>query len=287
MVLFFIYIAPSSIKMKNYYQIQIALKNKPSSDILVAQLTNCGFEGFEESDEFLYAFISEKEFDASSFEEIITVNKLEYTKHIIEEKNWNEIWEKSFDPVVVEDFCAIRASFHKPIQNTLHEIIITPKMSFGTGHHATTFLMLKAISTLDCKEKSILDFGTGTAVLAIIAEKCGAKNIVAIDNDDWSISNAKENIIENQCQYISLYKAESLEKTGVFHIILANINKNIITRHFGRFQQHLKQEGVLIISGLLAADYSEMERLANKNGFSVKSVLEKEDWICLILCLAH
>ncbi|MBS1975634.1 MAG: 50S ribosomal protein L11 methyltransferase, partial [Bacteroidetes bacterium] len=231
----------------------------------------------------LNAYISEKAFDDSSFEEILAANHIAYTKNIIPEKNWNEEWERSFEPVTVDDFCAVRASFHQPVKTTKLEIIITPKMSFGTGHHATTYLMIKALSTMDCSEKTVLDFGTGTGVLAILSEKCGAKKIVALDNDEWSISNAKENIAENFCSNICLEKAASLEKYGVFNIILANINKNVIIQHFLDFKQHLMPGGVLILSGLLAIDYIDIELYAKQNSFIISGFIQKEDWICLIL----
>ncbi|HLK30965.1 MAG TPA: 50S ribosomal protein L11 methyltransferase [Puia sp.] len=269
--------------MKNYIQIKIELKDSSLADILIAQLSECGFEGFEEGENYLNAFINEKEFDEEAINKIISDNGLAYTKSIIAEKNWNEEWEKSFDPVLVEDFCAIRASFHQPIKNVNHEIIITPKMSFGTGHHATTYLMIQAISKIDFKEKSVLDFGTGTGVLSILAEKCEAKEILAIDNDDWSVENAKENIAENDCSKIVLQKADSLTETGKPDIILANINKHIILLHFSSFQQHLEKDGVLILSGLLSSDYADIELAANQNHFQIVSKSEKDSWICLSL----
>jgi ribosomal protein L11 methyltransferase len=268
-------------KMKNYLQIKIELKENSFTDILIAQLSECGFEGFEEGENYLNAFINEKDFDEGSLTKIISTNGLAYTKTILAEKNWNEEWEKSFEPVIVDDFCAIRASFHQPIKNVTHEIIITPKMSFGTGHHATTYLMLQAIDKIDCEKKSVLDFGTGTGVLSILAEKCGAENILAIDNDDWSIENAIENIKENNCSRIVVQKADSLTHANSFDILFANINKNIILQHFSSFQQHLEKDGVLILSGLLSSDYADIELAANQNHFQIVSKSEKSNWICL------
>ena len=127
-----------------------------------------------------------------------------FSETTIEETNWNQVWESSFEPVVVDDFVAVRADFHEPIKGIKHEIVITPKMSFGTGHHATTYMMLEQMGKLDFKDKRVLDFGTGTGVLAILAEKMGAKKIIAIDNDEWSIENANENIKRNNCVAVEL-----------------------------------------------------------------------------------
>jgi ribosomal protein L11 methyltransferase len=269
--------------MGAYIKITFELKDNSLSDILVAQLSQCGFEGFEERPDSLDAFISEERLSIEDLEKIIFANGLAYTKTLIPPKNWNEEWEKNFEPVIVDDFCGIRASFHPPFTGLRHDIVITPKMSFGTGHHATTFLMIRAISTIDCKGKKMLDFGTGTGVLAILAKKCGAKKIVAIDNDDWSIENAAENIWENDCSKIILIKDNSIAQTGNFEIILANISKNVILHHLPSFRQHLTDSGVLILSGLLDKDYDEIEKEARYNNFRVFSKREKENWICLIL----
>jgi len=252
-------------------------------DILIAQLSECGFEGFEEEPNSLNAFINEEKFSDADLEKIIATNGVAYTKTVIAPKNWNEEWEKNFEPVMIENFCGIRASFHPPFVGLTHEIIITPKMSFGTGHHASTYLMIKAISTIDCKEKTVLDFGTGTGVLAILAEKCGAKKITAIDNDDWSIENAAENIEENCCSKIALQKNAAIKQALSFDIILANINKNIILEHLSSFRQHLADDGVLLLSGLLSTDYFDIENEAHRNNFHIQSKLEKENWICLAL----
>jgi ribosomal protein L11 methyltransferase len=147
--------------------------------------------------------------------------------------------------------------------------------------------MIRAISNIDCKEKTVLDFGTGTGVLAILAEKCGAKKIIAVDNDDWSIENAAENIKDNNCSKITLLKADSIEQECSLDIILANINKNIIQQHFQSFKQHLPPHGVLILSGLLGTDYGEIEKEAYRNDFRIFSKQEKENWICIVLTGVH
>ncbi len=269
--------------METYIKITIALKNNSLSDILVAQLSQCGFEGFEQNDSYLLAYIQAKGFPTSEFKKIIADNGVGYSKKIMAPKNWNHQWEKNFQPVHVDDFCGIRALFHPPCKGVKHEIIITPKMSFGTGHHATTFLMIQAISNLECKEKIILDFGTGTGLLAIVAEKCGAKKIIAIDNDDWSIKNAAENIKDNNCSKITVLKGETIEQKCRFDIIFANIDRSVILKHFPSFKQHLSEQGVVVVSGILSADYEEIEKEARCNQLRIISKQEKENWICIVL----
>jgi ribosomal protein L11 methyltransferase len=269
--------------MDNYIQITIELKDQNLSDVIIAQLSDLGFEGFEEQENLLNAFISESNFDELAFKQLIESHNLSFTQNIIAPKNWNEEWEKSFDPVVIEDFCSIRASFHQPIKTTKYEIVITPKMSFGTGHHPTTYLMVKAISTIDFNKKSVIDFGTGTGVLAILSELSGAKNVVAIDNDEWSINNAGENIQSNNCTKILLYQAASIDKEKKADIVLANINKNIILKHFSSLKQHLESDGVLILSGLLISDLVDIESAAKNQHLEIISKFEKDGWLSLVL----
>ena len=176
-----------------YIKITFADLQPEQKEILIAQLADAGYEGFEEKDSSLDAFIKSKSFDTIILKEISFKYQTTYTKEKIAETNWNQVWESNFEPVIVNDYVAIRADFHKPIANTKFEIVITPKMSFGTGHHATTYMMIELMKEIDLNGSSVLDFGSGTGILAILAEKEGAKNIEAIDNDDWSIANAGEN----------------------------------------------------------------------------------------------
>jgi ribosomal protein L11 methyltransferase len=271
-------------KMKNdYLRISIPLQSTEQADILIAQLSEIDYEGFEEEDNNLFAFISEEKFNQIELQEIILSHSLSFSKEIIEQRNWNEEWEKDFDPVIVGDFCAIRASFHLPVINVKNEIIITPKMSFGTGHHATTYLMIQAMEQIDFINKSVFDFGTGTGVLSILAEKLGAKNIHAIDIDDWSINNAKENISENHCSNISIEKDDQIPSTKKFDIIVANINKNVILPNLAIMQQQLTSQGVLLLSGLLEQDYEDLQQEARKSNLNIVDKLSMENWICLKL----
>jgi ribosomal protein L11 methyltransferase len=204
------------------------------------------------------------------------------TKEVIAPRNWNAEWEQNFQPVIIDGFCGIRAHFHAPLNNVQHEIIITPKMSFGTGHHATTYLMIQSMEQFDFKEKNVLDFGTGTGVLAILAERLGAATITAIDNDEWSITNAEENIALNHCSNITLSQADSLQMSTEFDTILANINKHVLIANMGGIKQHLTQGGVVIMSGLLTGDRPDIEKCAINNGLTVMDCKIKGDWMCLL-----
>lgn len=269
--------------MNDYIKITFNEITQEQKDLLVAHLSDMGFEGFEEGQTFLICYSSNENFNEEALKQLMELYSLHFEKEIIEMQNWNELWEKNFQPVFVDDFCAIRASFHPEEKNTRFNIVITPKMSFGTGHHATTYMMIKWMEEIDHKGKSVLDFGTGTGVLAILAEKLGAATIEAIDNDDWSIENANENILCNECSRIVLHKADSLDFMGQYDIILANINKNVLLANMEKLQQHLAKEGVLVISGLLEGDRQAIETAANKYKLAVNGQMKNNGWISLKL----
>jgi ribosomal protein L11 methyltransferase len=179
---------------------------------------------------------------------------MSFIKTVIKATNWNQLWESNFQPVVVDDFAGIRASFHEPIKGVRYEIVITPKMSFGTGHHATTCLMIRQMCEIIFSGKTVMDFGTGTGILSILAEKMGAASIIAIDNDEWSITNATENLEKNICSKIKVEKADSAAGEKSYDIILANINKNVIIDNLSTLVKQLEPGGILVLSGLLASD---------------------------------
>ena len=238
-------------------------------DILIAELSEIGFEGFEEKENELVAFINDDAFNETELTAIINHHKISFSKQIIKEQNWNEVWESNFEPVIINDQVLIRAHFHQPIKNIPHEIIITPKMSFGTGHHATTHMMIEQMLSIDFTNKTVFDFGTGTGVLAIFAEQKNAASITAIDNDEWSINNATENVQQNNCTKIKLFLGDKpFTETG-FDIVLANINKNIITDNFQNIVSALNTTATLLLSGLLVADESDILQLAST--FNVKT----------------
>lgn len=247
-------------------------------------LAELGYDGFQQEEEILRAYVAEERFDRLALESVLGSFEVGYAEQRLPERNWNEEWEKNFEPVVVDNFCAIRAHFHKPVTGVKHELVITPKMSFGTGHHATTFMMIRAMAELDIRGKRVLDFGTGTGVLAILAERLGARSVLAIDNDDWSIANAEENIEANGCKQVKVSKMNSLsEVNGTFDVLLANINKHVILAEMGAMGQHLVEGGVILLSGLLEDDYKDIENEAVKINFSISVRMTKGAWICLKL----
>jgi ribosomal protein L11 methyltransferase len=252
-------------------------------EILIAQLADAGFEGFEETEQGLDAFIAKKDFDKALVNEITSKYNLQYSSSVIAATNWNAIWESNFEPVVVDDYVTVRAGFHPQANDTKFEIIITPKMSFGTGHHATTFMMMQMMREIDFTGKSVVDFGTGTGVLAILAEKEGAESITAIDNDDWSIENAAENFTMNHCRKIKLEKASEVAAHNKFDIILANINKNVILDNFSALCRQLKNKGLILFSGLLESDRDDIISTANEHKLILFKELTKNNWICLKL----
>jgi len=273
--------------MDDYLEIDIQTPDDNLKEILIAGLYDLGFEGFEEEKNILKAYIPQPGFEEKSFDEFIESKGIAYSITVIKSKNWNHEWESGFEPVVVDDFCAIRASFHEPVTNVAHEIIITPKMSFGTGHHATTYMMIKTMRKIDFINKHVFDFGTGTGVLAILAEQSGAKIIEAIDNDDWSIENARENFSVNNCEKVILNKSDKMPAGKEFDIILANINKNVIFSHLEEMKRHLYQKGTLLLSGLLDSDLPDMDKIAELVGLKCINKLVKHNWMCLQYVIDH
>jgi ribosomal protein L11 methyltransferase len=269
--------------MRNYIQLEFENIDEQITEVVIALLSDLNYEGFEESENNLKAFIKEEDFNEATLTEIVEPFNLYYTQSKIEETNWNQVWESNFEPIVIEDICAIRADFHEPITGVKNEIIITPKMSFGTGHHATTHMMIQMMDKLKFQDKLVFDFGTGTGILAIFAEKLGAEKIIAIDNDDWSIDNTIENNLRNQCAKIEVYLSEEIPSDSLFDIILANINKHVILASLNKLSQQLKAGGDLLISGFLPEDEDDIMAVAKDFNFFLKSKLLMGKWICLHL----
>ena len=266
----------------NYLSFDFEITTPDQSEQLIALLSGQGFEGFEETEHTLHAFIAEENFVEDDFNKIMQLfSSLEYTKTTVENINWNQQWEESFEPVVVDNFVAIRAHFHLPIHNVQHEIIITPKMSFGTGHHATTYLVIHQMEAIDFKQKRVLDFGTGTGILAILAEKLGAGNVSAIDNDEWSITNAKENIGRNDCTKIIIEQHNNIPLVKKYDVVLANINLNVITANLAAIELVTKPGCKIIFSGFLKEDESTMKDNIKAAGFQYISTHQKGNWIAI------
>ena len=262
--------------------IEITIYTIELQEVLIALLAEMGYEGFVQEDDAVKAYVMEEAFDKDALEELVARHNVAYDEQRLEERNWNAEWEKSFQPVVVGDFCGIRADFHAPLGGVKHELVITPKMSFGTGHHATTHMMIEAMRDLPLRGARVLDFGTGTGVLAILAERLGAAEVVAIDNDDWSIANAQENIQANESKVVTVRKLDDVSRLdGEFGIILANINKHVILAQLPALEQQLGQGGVIVFSGLLESDYEDIDNETIKQNLPISVRMTKGAWICV------
>lgn len=269
--------------------IEVNIETSPEfSEIFMAELAELGFEAFEEVDEGLLAYIKKEAFSQALLDELVSryeqLTTLSVSQKEIEKKNWNKEWEKNYDPITVEDKCIVRASFHKPDKKYLHEIIITPKMSFGTGHHATTWQMLKLQMEIDHKQKKVLDVGSGTGILAIMANKLGAKLIEATDVDDWCIENSKENFQVNNINNYILKKGviEKLSFDQKFDIVLANINKNVLLNEIPRYVDLLEQNGTLLLSGFYESDVEDIKKVAVENNLRHKKTVSKDNWAAML-----
>jgi ribosomal protein L11 methyltransferase len=215
-------------------------------------------------------------------DELVKRYGVTYTSATIDKQNWNALWESNFEPVLVDDFVGVRANFHPPFNGGVeHDIIITPKMSFGTGHHGTTYSVMQLMRGIDFANKSVFDFGTGTGLLAILAHKLGAGDILAVDNDDWCIENASENITVNNTQSIEIQKVDNAKLNKKFNIIIANINKNIILDNLAFLAEATVPGGVVLLSGLLVEDEPEIEAACKALGWIHQETRTRNNWIAL------
>ncbi len=271
----------------DYIEVEFKIANTVENEILIALLSNAGFESFEEIASSLKAFIKEDGFDAAELEAILKIVPVDHTITTVPQQNWNAQWESSFEPITVNGFApgapwvSIRAEFHQPVKNVQHEIIITPKMSFGTGHHATTYMMIEQMETLDMANKTVVDFGTGTGVLAILAEKMGALKIDAIDYDEWSIANAGENAASNHCHKINLLQADTIPQGTQYDIVLANINFNIITQNLKAIKGVCKPGTYILFSGVMKADEAALIDALQEYNISPVKNIQKGEWLCV------
>ena len=267
--------------MKKFFKIQIEINSLEESEILIAQLSENNYYAFEEENNLMNAYVTEEDFDEKKLKEILTQGT-GFTKIIIEEENWNQQWESGVQPVIINNFVAIRPSFHEAINNIRHDLIITPKMSFGTGHHATTHLMIELMEMIDFTNKAVVDFGTGTGVLAILAEKCGASKMVGVDYDEWSIKNAQENVEANNCQKIILKQQSNLSGIDLADIVLANINLNVLKNEAVSITSITKRGSILLISGFLTKDETEMKSIFEEKGFVKIKSKQLGDWLAIL-----
>ena len=273
--------------MNNYLEFNFNISPlQPWNEILMAELIEIGFDSFTEEHNGILAYIQKDLFDDKQLQEINMFSneavEISYTYQEMPNINWNEEWEKNFEPINVEDQVSIRAEFHSN-QNLPHEIIIQPKMSFGTGHHATTYLMIQQMLDMDFENKTVLDMGCGTSVLAIFAKQKGAGKTVAIDIDEWSVENSKENAERNNVDLdISQGTADNLGAEN-FDIILANINRNILISDIPTYVSVLNNVGQLLLSGLCFFDVDDILEVCNEHKLTLKRKLQREEWVSLLL----
>ena len=258
-----------------------------TGELLVALLSQFPFESFEERDTETIGYIAEQALTTDIEAEIQQVCKdkdISYTAKIIEPQNWNAQWEASFQPVEIRTFCRIRADFHEAVAGYTHDIVINPKMAFGTGHHETTWMMIDAMSTLPLKDKAVLDYGCGTGVLAILAELMDPAPIDAIDIEQESFENTKDNAVINGCTKVVSYCGELSMLAGKkYDIILANINRHVLLAEAGHLHQMLSEGGTLLLSGILGQDLELIEAHYTAAGFAVEDVKERGNWRCIRL----
>ncbi len=258
---------------------------QPAVEILIAELGFAGFESFVETEEGVTAYIQKEAWNESILEDVQILNsdefEITYTSEEIEQTNWNEEWEKNFSPIEVDGLVTVRAPFHEK-KDTEFDIIIEPKMSFGTGHHETTHMMVQHILKNDFKDKSVLDMGCGTGILAILAEMKGAKPIDAVDFDNWCYLNSLENVERNNCEHITVIEGDaSVLNNKTYDIIIANINRNILLQDMAVYASCLNKNGVLFLSGFYNDDIPIIQQACENQMLKFDEKLERNQWVAL------
>ena len=258
---------------------------EPATEILIAELGNVGFESFVETENGVTAYIQEQDWNATILEDIFILNSdeftIEYQKNEVEQTNWNAEWEKNFQPIQVDDLVSVRAPFHEN-PNLKYDIVIEPKMSFGTGHHETTHMMIQHLLQLDLEDKKVLDMGCGTGILAIFAEMKGAKPIDAIDIDNWCYENSLENVERNNCKDISVFEGDSsLLINKKYDVIIANINRNILLMDMNIYTKCLNEKGILLLSGFYQEDIPTIDTEVSKFDLKLETIIERNNWVAL------
>ncbi|MDQ3290150.1 MAG: 50S ribosomal protein L11 methyltransferase [Bacteroidota bacterium] len=269
--------------------IQVSITAPPELvDILTAELSQYGYDTFMETDDGLDAYTTE---DIFSEADVVAVlerynqnGRITYSAQKIEKQNWNEEWEKNFEPLLIGDVCSVRASFHPKPEQVQYDIIINPKMSFGTGHHETTTLMIENQLTIDHQNKRVLDMGCGTGILAIMACKLGAANIVAVDIEDWTVENARENATINDCAGIEvrLGDVRQIANDNPYNIVLANINRNVLLDDIPAYATKILPGGALVVSGFYTEDLDLIKEKALSSDLNFTSVRTKNNWVSAV-----
>lgn len=258
---------------------------EPATEILVAELGEIGFESFVENEEGLIAYIQQTDWNENILNDVFILNSEEfsisYEMEVIEQTNWNSEWEKNFNPIQVDNLVSIRAPFHEN-PNLKYDIVIEPKMSFGTGHHETTHMMVQHLLDLDLTNKKVLDMGCGTGILAIFAEMKGANPIDAIDIDNWCYQNSIENVERNNCSNIDVYEGDaSLLINKKYDVIIANINRNILLNDMQVYMNCINDNGTLLLSGFYQEDITIIDAEVSKYQFKIDKIIERNSWVAL------
>ena len=253
---------------------------------MLALLSELPFESFEEEDESLTGYIKEINFDDDirrDFSEIVARFGVQHSVSEIENQNWNAVWEASFQPIKVGNFCMFRADFHPAVSGFDHDLIINPKMAFGTGHHATTFMMMEQMEPIDFNQKTVLDYGCGTGILAILASRLGAYAVDAVDIESESFQNTIENCTINGVDNVAAW-CGTLEVVPMrmYDIILANINRNVLMDTVDEMSDRLKPGGTLLISGILEADEDAILQSFGQSGLNPGKITSKDGWLCIL-----
>lgn len=270
----------------NYLEFKFVIEPpQPASEILIAELGMAGFESFVENEDGITAYIPKEEYEAETMTGIHILQSNEFdisfTQTEIEQVNWNVEWEKNFHPIIVNEKCGVRAPFH-PKPDVTYDIVIEPKMSFGTGHHATTHMMIEFLLEHDLEGKKVLDMGCGTGVLAIVAEKRGASQIDAIDIDNWCFQNTQENVERNECLKVEAFEGGAeLLKDRQYDVIIANINRNILLEDMQEYDNSLNKGGELYLSGFYSKDIPVIREACEKQGLEYNDYKEREEWVAL------
>lgn len=270
----------------DYIEVEIKCPEE-LKEILMAKLADQDYDGFLETNEGFLAYIAKESYSKARLLEVLDsyakASRISFSMAHVRDKNWNEEWEKNYDPVIIEGKCLIRASFHPSDPNYPYEIVINPRMSFGTGHHETTSLMIAHQLAIDHQGKDVLDIGCGTGILSIMASKSGASRVLAIDNNEWAYENAKDNISLNGLQNVEV-RLGSFYDTGIaqkFDFILANINRNVLLEELADYIQALKKGGGIVISGFYEEDEKDLEELLKANGCELRSRKTNNRWSAL------
>ncbi len=269
----------------NYIEIKAIIKDEPEdlSEILIAFMAELGFESFSEEKNFLNAYIIEDNFNSEKLDILFKKYNIEYVVNIIPQQNWNQEWEKNFEPTIIEDILCIKAPFHNIETKTKYNIIIEPKMSFGTGHHATTWMMCKLIGEYDFSQAEVLDFGCGTGILAIFSALLGAKSIIAVDIDEWAYENTIENSYKNNITKIKTIRGDVKNiPSQSFDFIFANINLNILKKDIPILTEHLNPTGKIFLSGFLINEFTQIEKVCKENNLSFVKEIQKDNWTACI-----